>query len=79
MQQPDVLAPGVSIIAAWSQDPNATMSGAYFPHSGTSMAAPHVAGIAALLRKLYPHWTPSAIKSAIITTGTNLISPSELI
>ncbi|KMT12646.1 hypothetical protein BVRB_4g091050 [Beta vulgaris subsp. vulgaris] len=70
--KPDVLAPGVSIIAAWSQDPNATMSGAYFPHSGTSMAAPHVAGIAALLRKLYPHWTPSAIKSAIITTATPL-------
>ncbi|KMT12647.1 hypothetical protein BVRB_4g091060 [Beta vulgaris subsp. vulgaris] len=70
--KPDILAPGVSIIAAWSQDPNATMSGAYFPNSGTSMAAPHVAGIAALLRKLYPHWTPSAIKSAIITTATPL-------
>jgi subtilisin family serine protease len=33
------------------------------------MAAPHVSGIVALLKALYPQWSPAALKSAIITTG----------
>ncbi|KAL2893142.1 Subtilisin-like protease SBT5.4 [Bienertia sinuspersici] len=68
--KPDVIAPGSSIMAAFSEAPNATM----FPEKfraqfGTSMAAPHVAAIAALLRKVHPDWSVSAIKSAIMTTA----------
>ncbi|KAK9282331.1 hypothetical protein L1049_005245 [Liquidambar formosana] len=36
------------------------------------MSCPHVSGLAALLRKAYPHWTPAALKSALMTTAYSL-------
>ena len=59
--QPDIAAPGVNILAA--------VNGGYQFKSGTSMACPHVTGVVALLKSLHPDWSPSAIKSAIVTTG----------
>ncbi|GJN11236.1 hypothetical protein PR202_ga29410 [Eleusine coracana subsp. coracana] len=78
--KPDVVAPGVNILAAWSGD--ASLSGQeefddgrrveFNIISGTSMATPHVAGVAALIRKKQPSWTPAMIRSAIMTTAGTL-------
>ncbi|KAF3775744.1 Subtilisin-like protease [Nymphaea thermarum] len=62
--KPDIAAPGVNILAAGLN------SNPYFFDSGTSMACPHVSGVAALLKSLHPHWSPAAIKSAIVTTAS---------
>ncbi len=69
--KPDVTAPGVNILAAYSPHPVDGPQGELFtPMSGTSMSSPHVAGIAAMLKHLHPSWTPSMIKSALMTTAT---------
>ncbi|KAJ8767512.1 hypothetical protein K2173_017556 [Erythroxylum novogranatense] len=73
--KPDILAPGSLIWAAWS--PNGTDEVNYAGEefaviSGTSMAAPHIAGIAALVKQTHPSWSPAAIKSALMTTSTML-------
>jgi subtilisin family serine protease len=60
--KPDVLAPGMSIVSSW-------LGGILIPSDGTSMAAPHVAGVAALLKKLHPEWTPAEVKSALVSTA----------
>lgn len=62
--RPDVAAPGVSILAAIAGDPEAVdLLG------GTSMASPHHAGAAALMRQAHPDWTVQEIKSALVMTG----------
>ncbi|KAK9227843.1 hypothetical protein WN944_020787 [Citrus x changshan-huyou] len=67
--KPDVTAPGLNIIAAWSP---AVGKMQFNILSGTSMACPHVTGIATLIKAVHPSWSPSAIKSAIMTTATAL-------
>ncbi|XP_020598244.1 subtilisin-like protease SBT1.2 [Phalaenopsis equestris] len=66
--KPDIVAPGVNVISAWS--PVASSSLFSFM-SGTSMAAAHVAGVASLVRRKHPRWSPAMIHSAIITSATN--------
>ena len=61
--KPDVAAPGTDILAAYKDGTN------YDLMSGTSMASPHVAGAAALLRALYPNWSVTEIQSALMTTA----------
>ncbi|KAH1204569.1 Subtilisin-like protease SBT1.9 [Glycine max] len=74
--KPDITAPGTSILAAWP--PNVPVDVFIAPKnvftdfnllSGTSMACPHVAGVAALLRGAHPEWSVAAIRSAIMTTS----------
>ncbi|XP_024024475.1 subtilisin-like protease SBT3.5 [Morus notabilis] len=67
--KPDVTAPGLNILAAWSP---AAGRLEFNILSGTSMACPHVTGIATLVKAVHPSWSPSAIKSAIMTTASAL-------
>jgi len=62
--KPDVTAPGVSIVSTGMGTGNAAAT-----ISGTSMAAPHVAGVAALTRQAHPAWKVEDIKAAIVNTG----------
>ncbi len=60
--KPEVSAPGVGILSAAPRNSFTSLS-------GTSMAAPHVAGAAALLLERHPTWTPAQVKSALALTG----------
>ena len=69
--KPDVIAPGVDILAAVAPPNNGGLNFALY--QGTSMSSPHVAGIGALLKQLHPNWSPMMIKSALMTTGTDVL------
>jgi serine protease AprX len=74
--KPDVLAPGAHIVSTLAPGsdfaascPSCVTGGAYFQASGTSLAAPIVAGIAADLVAEHPDWTPAQVKGAIVNTA----------
>ncbi|URE34149.1 Peptidase inhibitor I9 [Musa troglodytarum] len=66
--KPDLMAPGVNILAAWTGSVGPTRT-EFNIISGTSMSCPHVSGLAALLKGAHPDWSPGAIKSALMTTA----------
>ncbi|CAM0877383.1 unnamed protein product [Alopecurus aequalis] len=74
--KPDVIALGIEILAAWTGAQSIstldTRRVKFNIMSGTSMAAPHVSGMAAMLKVARPTWSPAAIKSALMTTAYNV-------
>ncbi|XP_006282786.2 subtilisin-like protease SBT4.2 [Capsella rubella] len=70
--KPDITAPGVNILAAYSPLGQTALPGQsvdYYFMTGTSMACPHAAGVAAYVKTIHPDWSASAVKSAIMTTA----------
>jgi subtilisin family serine protease len=68
--KPDISAPGVSVLAAVAPPSNQNRKFDFY--SGTSMASPHLAGVAALYFGVHPKWSPMAVKSAIMTTSSRV-------
>ncbi|KAL5710963.1 hypothetical protein ACHQM5_021466 [Ranunculus cassubicifolius] len=72
---PDLMGPGTFVLASWTQTIPAAYLGSdqlfskFNLQTGTSMSCPHVAGIAALLKCAHPEWSPTAIRSAMMTTS----------
>ncbi|MGM5488379.1 MAG: S8 family serine peptidase [Nanobdellota archaeon] len=76
--KPDVVAPGVAICAASITDEEDSCGEGYAEGSGTSLAAPMVAGAAALLLEARPSWEPVDVKSALRVTAIDLgVSPAS--
>ncbi|CAI5499398.1 unnamed protein product [Closterium sp. Naga37s-1] len=75
--KPDIIGPGVALFSAWVGS-DVGDKGSYAQLSGTSMATPHLAGIAALIMQKYPKWSPAQVMSAIMTTAitTNMAAPN---
>jgi subtilisin family serine protease len=72
MLKPDIMAPGVAILAATSPASPANGGHPFDFLQGTSMSSPHIAGIAALFKQRHPDWSPAMIKSALMTTASQL-------
>ncbi|KAL8466418.1 hypothetical protein ACS0TY_035494 [Phlomoides rotata] len=81
--KPDLVAPGLNILAAWPDNvgpsgiPSDKRRTEFNILSGTSMACPHVSGLAALLKAAHPEWSPAAIRSALMTTAYSEDSRGE--
>jgi subtilisin family serine protease len=71
--KPDVVAPGIQVLAGHTPKPADIVEGPpgelFQAIAGTSMASPHAAGLAALIKASHPDWTPGQIKSALVTSA----------
>lgn len=66
--KPDIAAPGAGIVSAASRSGAGALN-----LSGTSMAAPHVAGAMALLRQIHPDWSSAELKALTMNTALPLV------
>ena len=71
--KPDISAPGFDIqsTAAGTGDEGVKLS-------GTSMAAPHISGVAVLLRQIHPNWRPAQIKAVLMNQATRDVANNDL-
>lgn len=73
--QVDVAAPGTAILSSVAPGAADGEENAYAYYSGTSMATPHVAGVAALLRSAHPDWSAGRTRAALLNTATDVAAP----
>lgn len=75
--KPDISGPGVNIRSTWPAfgkiNPDANYERAYNRISGTSMASPHIAGLALLVLQKHPDWSPRDVRAALANTADTLV------
>jgi subtilisin family serine protease len=71
--KPDITAPGVSVLATIAGTTLTGFENAIGLLNGTSMASPHQAGAAALVRQLHPTWSVPEVKSALMMTASQTV------
>ena len=74
--KPDVVAPGVNVYSSILMS-SCSSPPCFAFFQGTSMATPHVAGAAALLKQLHPTWSPAQIKSALVQSAARPVKSSS--
>ena len=67
--KPDVMAPGVNVLSAQPATICAGEASCWAFFQGTSMATPHLAGSAAVVRAKFPTWSAAQVRSAIVNTA----------
>jgi subtilisin family serine protease len=72
--KPEITAPGAAIVAARAAgtDGGVPVGDYYTANGGTSMASPHVAGVAAMVAQRHPDWTGEQVKDALMSTSTDI-------
>lgn len=73
--KPDLVAPGVNVYSSILMS-SCSSPPCFAFFQGTSMATPHVAGAAALLKQLHPNWSPLQIKSALVNSAKRPVASS---
>ncbi|WP_158602865.1 S8 family peptidase [Jiangella rhizosphaerae] len=72
--KPEITAPGAAIVAARAggTEEGVPVGEYYLANGGTSMASPHVAGVAAMVAQRHPDWTGAQLKDALMSTAVDL-------
>ena len=74
--KPDLTSVGVNVLSSEACDTTGPCGndGDWAFYNGTSMAAPHIAGSAAVLKQLHPTWSPAKVKSALVNTADPVVT-----